>query len=127
MTVTGSPAMLEAAKAELASREAKLPKRVAAGEIAAAAAERSLASWRAIIGLLEGNPTAFPPCLGSTPSEAWQPLVAAADAALNHRASKDDPRTPALRQLRSLLIRSAINAGAKLPDFNEPDAQRKAA
>lgn len=107
MAFRPSPTMIDAAKTELAGRARSLPKRVEAGEISSEAAEQSLSAWRAIESLLSTGET-----LGG--KDLWPRLVEAVQAAVEHRAAKNDPRTPALRQIRSILIRSAIRAGATL-------------
>lgn len=130
------PDLAEAARYELRTREVHCPQQVAAGTRDADDAGRSIAAWRAIVGLLDHGATEFEPVLcptkvgedGSarqeiTPAAAWPALVAAAQAALEHRVGKGDSgRARALHAIRSTLIRSAIRQGAELPNFDNPAA-----
>ncbi|HEY8593275.1 MAG TPA: hypothetical protein VIL42_10500 [Sphingomicrobium sp.] len=108
------------AQAELASREAHYPDRVVAGTMSADEAGRGIAAWRAIVALLEHGETTFEPCLGETPAIAWAELLAVIHAAVEHRVGKPDQgnRLFALRQIRSLLIPSAIRQGVQIRTEN---------
>ena len=116
-----SPDMIAAAQAELATRERSLPKRVRNQEITPQEAERSLASWRAIVALLRNGAVELEPCLGTSPSEAWLQPLETLQAAIDYRASKNEAAATHLRHARSLLIKAAIRAGAEIPSFDPPE------
>jgi hypothetical protein len=120
--------LAEAALHELREREVTYPQLISQQKKDPGEAGRTIAAWRAIVALLRCGETAFEPCLGLTPAEAWPEVVAAAHAACEHRlrvslrtSSTDAERQMlAIRQTRDLLLRSAVRAGATLPSFDAP-------
>lgn len=121
------------ARDELGTRELHYPGQVKAEKRTADEAGRGLAAWRAIVALLEHGTSEFEQCLGTTPAKAWPHLVEAAEAAVEHRLHQAlirpeaafEARMVAMRELRTLLIRSAVRQGAVLTSIPEPG--RKAA
>lgn len=129
------PDLAETALLELRTREVTFPQEIAQKTRDADQAGRTIAAWRSIVQLLRCGEAAFEPCLGSTPAEAWPEVVAAAQAAAEHRLraalrshSIDAERQMlAVREIRDLLWRSAIRQGATISGFDPSSAERKAA
>lgn len=119
------PDLAEHARAELASRELHYPDRVQACVMSTDEAGRALAAWRAIAALLGEGSVVPEACLGEKLGDAWPHLLKAVGDAVEHRVLKDDQddRLGALKQIRTLLIRSAARQGSA----PQPEAQRKAA
>lgn len=119
------------AEAELASRESAYPGRIRAGTISADEGGRTLAAWRAIVTLLRDGSVPLEPCLGERPADAWQMLVAQSVIAADYRfgravadGSEDScRRSAAAREIRSLLVRSAIRQGAEVPTFDDMETK----
>lgn len=129
------PDLAAAATFELTQREKSYPDQVKAGTRSADEAGRSLAAWRAIAEILHRGTATFEACLGETPAEAWPHLVEAAALATEHRLHraliKNSPeaelRMIAAREIRDLMMRSAIRQGAQLPSFDQQEPKAKAA
>jgi hypothetical protein len=112
------PDLAPHASAELATRDAHYPEQIAAKKRTADEAGRALAAWRAIVALLEHGQVEPEACFPTLQS-AWDEIKAAIDAAIEHRASQcridgggPGDRLSALREIRSLVIRSAARQGA---------------
>jgi hypothetical protein len=123
-----NPALAEHARAELRSRERHYPDRVQARVMTADDAGRGLAAWRGIVALLAEGSVVPEACLGERLDQAWPPILEAIEAAVEHRLGQADPneeRIAALKQIRTLLLRSGARQGAPLS--TEPPAAQKAA
>ena len=110
--------LIFAAAHELEQRELHFPEQIKAGTRDPDEAGRTIAAWRSIVALLRDGAVELEPCLGEDCPRAWLQLVQAVQAAVGHRASRDDPRAAALVEIRSLLLRSAIRAGTNVPSFD---------
>lgn len=97
-------------------------------------------AWKRIVTLCDAGELILPD--EERPAEAWRPIVATVQAKLERRVeqagevgqdgppSKRDPlekRIAALRALRDALTTAAIHRGAKLPPFDPPAVEAKAA
>jgi hypothetical protein len=113
-----APELLGPARAELKAQEQ------------AGIAEPQLACWRRIVVLLQDGELQLD--YDERAADAFPPIVAAAQQSLEHRVRQcaaapseaHERRIAVLRQIRDLVMRSAIRAGAKLPSFDPQPQQR---